>query len=285
MEAGILNSHERLLLHFRIKESGDPEYDRRRLADLLSRDREQISEPPQDELLANLRSVMNAETLPERKTLLRIGRALVASRLDHITPDLVPNNGTLAESDARQLFYAITHFEGTSDAPVFRDKAHASRTFKELEEETRWHHVRDLLGRLVHRIRQELSERNPFALEGDVLQTGRIATGLTDSHHRARTTDLGPDEFDFSGVRISGFTSKQLRLLRLVQTAGTAGVPVPEALKALKYKNHSNGRKSLQELRRRTQIKVDRHEPPAGWMFVITNDRLHLTRISGRPSD
>jgi hypothetical protein len=289
-ESGILNCHERLLLQFEVKETANAENNRHFLADLLSKARGPISDPSEEDLLPLLRDIMSSETRPNEITLLRIGRALVAARLDQIPPDIFPNNGTLAENDARQLFYVITRFEGSVEAPIFSDQAHAARTFKELEQGIRWLHVRDLLGRLVIQIRAELASRNPFTVEPPPGAPGTGRRESADGHAvgelekaRARMDrpNLRPDEFDFCGVTIPGFSSKQLLLLRLVHAAGSSGVSVPKLLEDLEYEDDVRGRKALESLRQRTQARMGDHRPPAGYLLETVNDHLCLSKNTG----
>jgi hypothetical protein len=84
---------------------------------------------------------------------------------------------------------------------------------------------------------------------------------------------LAPDQFAFGGVVVSGFSPKQLMLLRFVKPAG---VPMPLVLKHLGYDDDVNGRKAFNELRRRTQERMDKHCPRASYLLETINDHICL---------
>ena len=89
---------------------------------------------------------------------------------------------------------------------------------------------------------------------------------------------LRPDEFDFGGRVVNGFSVMQVTLLRLVRDAGNAGAKMPEVLKELGYKNTVKGRKAFGELRRRTQESMNDQKPPIDYLLEILHDHLCLTR-------
>lgn len=105
---------------------------------------------------------------------------------------------------------------------------------------------------------------------------------------RPKNQALTPDQFDFDGLVVSGFTMKQLKLLRFTKDGGTfttdggsAGAPVPEVLRHLGYNDDVNGRKALNQLRQRTQEVMDSHKPPSGYLLTTVNDHICLAHTSG----
>ena len=158
---------------------------------------------------------------------------------------------------------------GQSNNPNEFRSHHSFLTAKRLLNESR--SVRMVLARLGAFLGVEMeAQTSPVMRENE--EEGIIAPAA------ATPAQLRPDEFDFGGRVMTGFTARQIDLLRFVRDAGNDGALLTALLENLGYKNSEKGRKALDALRRRTQEVMDDQKPSVGYLLETVNNHLCLTR-------